>query len=73
MFAYRKNDTMKLLGKQNYAGRVESTTCEELRDILRGHDCCEKVVESDFMLRIMLDTYMLGFIYGMRHERRRRR
>lgn len=64
--SYEKNETMKMLGKNTYVGALNQQTFSELDNILeaRPHTCTRDTA---------MDIFMLGFIYGKRADRARRK
>ena len=65
-FEYAANDTMKLLGKQIYRRSLGETGQTELKNILEAQRGASRMI-------IAMDAFMLGYIYGQRAERKRRK
>lgn len=63
---YRKNETMKLLGKQT----CEALFFDEVRKQI--HDIAE-ARNTRFDYNAAMDVFLLGYIYGKKEERARRR
>lgn len=65
-FVYDVNPTMKMLGKNIYLRALDQQTFSELDDILeaRPYSCTRDTA---------MDIFMLGFIYGKRAERKKRK
>lgn len=63
---YDKNETMKLLGNQEYSFIYRDGIMAKINDIVRvrPYSCTENTA---------LDIFMLGYIYGKRAERARKR
>lgn len=71
MFLYRANETMKLLGKQCLYPLVTGNGIAKIDfdNVIKAH----KEQPRCTMLDIGVDMFALGYIYGKRAERARRR
>lgn len=71
MFLYNANETMKMLGKQYPLGLLGKggIAAEDFGNVLDAHE--KKGMYSLFDLG--MDAFMLGFIYGKRAERQKRK
>lgn len=70
---YTANETMKLLGKQYHSAIIDARVYAEIKDILQAHGF-DNALNNAFNLGMMgVDIFMLGFIYGKRVERARKR
>ena len=63
---YRKNETMKLLGKQT----CEALFFDEVRKQI--HDIAE-ARNTRFDYSAAMDVFLLGYIYGKKEERARKK
>lgn len=65
-FPYDVNSTMKMLGENTYIGALNQQAFSELDNILeaRPYTCTRDTA---------MDIFMLGFIYGKRAERKKRK
>lgn len=63
---YRKNETMKLLGKQT----CEALFFDEVRKQI--HDIAE-ARNTRFDYNAAMDVFLLGYIYGKKEERARKK
>jgi len=66
---YESNKTMRLLGYQYYSQIFNSERIAAFDDILKAHMAKGKLSYSD----IAMDTFTLGYIYGKRTERMRKK
>lgn len=71
MLVYNANSTMKMLGKQCSIPLIEKEGIagNDFQDVLSAH---EANGTSDYF-SIAMDAFMLGYIYGKRAERARKR
>lgn len=77
------NDTMWLLGQQYHnfgidtvGGGLDPTISQQIRDIMQAYDFTPENLKhgfSDYLWCIIHDSMSLGYIYGLRAERKRRK
>lgn len=67
-FIYNENETMRLLGKQSY-GEIYGRNQEAYKGIKE----IQQARMHEFTVDAAFDIFMLGYIYGKRAERKRRR
>ncbi len=63
---YRKNETMKLLGKQTCEALFSDEAKRQIHDIAAARN-------TRFDYNAAMDIFVLGYIYGKKRERDRRR
>lgn len=61
MELYDKNDTMILLGQQQYAKIISETAAKKIRDICMAR-------EGEITENAAVDVYILGFLDGSSHN-----
>lgn len=69
MKAYKKNKTMEMLGKQFPMEIFDDQSRKELREIVKART--EKIL--DIIDLLAMDSFVLGYIYGKRAERSKRK
>lgn len=71
MNLYEMNETMKLLGRQSYLEILKKDSAERnaYNDMMNAIRECGRTYYGD----VALDAFALGYIYGKRAERARRR
>ena len=71
---YEQGKTMQLLGKQYYNTMCDSQIYKELLEVAAAHIKEYKVIlEEQTLVQALLDAYILGFIYGKRAERAKKK
>lgn len=68
MFLYDMNETMKMLGYQCSVGIIKGAPSDDFDNVLTAHRQC-----GSGLLDLGIDMFMLGYIYGKRVERVRRK
>lgn len=66
---YDANETMKLLGKQFYYQILNDERKDAFNDMMNAHRTEGRIHYFD----LAMDAFMLGYIYGKRVERARKR
>lgn len=66
---YRKNKTMELLGNQFYMQTIKGEAADAFNDMLNAYRANGCVHYAD----IAMDAFMLGYIYGKRAERAKKK
>ena len=74
MNKYAKNETMKLIGKQDIAELAElaPNAPDIINDIMTANGIPDEIVDGD-MIGMGIDIILMGIIYGKRIERARRK
>lgn len=63
---YRKNETMKLLGKQTCEALFSDEVRKQIHDIAEARN-------TRFEHNAAMDVFLLGYIYGKKEERARKK
>ena len=63
---YRKNETMKLLGKQTCEALFFDEARKQIHDIAEARN-------TRFNYNAAMDVFLLGYIYGKKEERARKK
>lgn len=61
---------MKMLGKQPFAQMIDYHELYEIKDIIKAHKEYERIFDIS---AFAYDVFMLGYIYGKRAERKRKK
>lgn len=71
MDLYEMNETMKLLGKQNYGRDIYDNGAKQkaYTDMMDAIRACGRTYYGD----VAMDAFTLGYIYGKRKERSKRK
>lgn len=66
---YNVNDTMRLIGKQKLNYLAYNNGLDKIDDILNAHVRISDVQNGINAKELMYDTYVLGFIQGVKYSR----
>lgn len=71
MFLYKMNKTMELLGNQKVLSLIsnDGVAAEDFKNLIDAH----RKNKTNSIFDIGLDAFMLGYIYGKRVERNRKK
>ena len=70
---YSTNETMKLLGKQYHSTTIDTEIYSKIKDIMHAHNFNDTLINAFDLGMMGPDIFMLGYIYGKRAERAKKR
>ena len=71
MSIYNANDTMRLIGKQRTNYLFYNNGLDKIDQVLTAHTISANTKRGIAANELMYDTYLLGFIQGMKYARQK--